>query len=151
MISVVAIGKRHEPWIVDGIKRYQERLRGPWKIEWILLPHSTYEGIRARQEESARILAHLKPHDIVILLDERGKNLSSEEVSLLVTSCIERAMHVVVIIGGAYGVNKELYERAQHVWSLSRLVFPHQLVRLILVEQLYRAQEVSLGHPYHHM
>jgi 23S rRNA (pseudouridine1915-N3)-methyltransferase len=106
------------------------------------------EGDSARAEESERLLKRLKQDDFVILLDERGNNLSSPELAALLQG---RGDHqVVIIIGGAFGVTPELRERADVVWSLSRLVFPHQLVRLILAEQLYRAQEITRGGQYHH-
>ncbi len=96
----------------------------------IILPHSSLEGDRARQEESERIFSRLNSDDFVILLDERGKNLSSPELSNLITEHIDK--HIVFIIGGAYGVTGDLRQKSNIVWSLSNLVFPHQLVRLIL-------------------
>ena len=150
MIKVVAIGKKHEPWITDGIDRYSKRLRAPWNLEWVLLPHSAREGDMARQEESERILNKLNDRDFVVLLDERGKMLDSPTLSRHLEAAQQNARQIVCIIGGAYGINEALTARADLVWSLSPLVFPHQLVRLILVEQLYRAQEIALGNPYHH-
>lgn len=82
------------------------------------------------------------------MLDERGKNLSSPELSNLITDNINK--HIIFIIGGAYGVTSDLRQKSNVVWSLSNLVFPHQLVRLILAEQLYRAQEIHRGSHYHH-
>ena len=151
MIKIIAIGKKHESWIADGVERYCKRLRAPWNVEWVLLPHSSLEGDRARQEESERILNVLRPDDVVVLLDERGKLLDSPALSHLFQTKIDASQRVVCIIGGAYGVTDELQARATVVWSLSPLVFPHQLVRLLLSEQLYRAQEIAAGHPYHHM
>ena len=150
MIRIIAIGKRHEPWIVDGVKRYTERLRAPWNIEWVLLPHSQQNGLSARQEESQAILSRLNARDTVILLDERGKMWDSPALSREISSGFEQSKQLVIIIGGAYGVDESLVQRADRVWSLSPLVFPHQLVRLILTEQLYRAQAIAGNHPYHH-
>jgi 23S rRNA (pseudouridine1915-N3)-methyltransferase len=149
-IKILAIGKKHEPWVEEGIRRYETRLKRPFLIEWVLLPHSAREGLVARQDESERLLARLKPDDFVILLDERGKLVDSPTLSHMLLVPLERSQQVVIIIGGAYGVDKALEHRADVVWSLSPLVFPHQLVRLILAEQLYRAQEIASGHPYHH-
>lgn len=150
MIRLIAVGKRHESWVHEGIERYERRLKKPWDTEWVLLPHSSLEGLRAREEESERILSRLGSDDFVVLLDERGKLLDSPALSRTIQDQLERSLPVVCIIGGAYGVNDALTARANLVWSLSPLVFPHQLVRLILAEQLYRAQEISMGHPYHH-
>ncbi len=147
-ITILTIGKKHEAWVNPGILRFLERLRAPFAAEMVILPHSNFEGDRARQEESERLLGRLRQGDFVILLDERGKNLSSPEVSQLITEHTNQ--HVVIIIGGAYGVNDALRSQVDLVWSLSNLVFPHQLVRLILVEQLYRAQEIAKGSSYHH-
>ena len=149
-LRIFAIGKKHEVWVAEGIERYEKRLRAPWNAEWILLPHSSFEADRARQEESERILSRLKDDDFVILLDERGKNVDSPALSRLIHGELSRSRLVVVIIGGAYGVDERIHQRANFVWSLSHLVFPHQLVRLILAEQLYRAQEIARGGGYHH-
>lgn len=150
MIKVIAIGKKHEDWVKPGIARYSERLRAPWTAEWVLLPHSAREGLAARQEESEAILSRLGPSDFVILLDERGRSYDSPALSRLLQVSFGTNRQVVIIIGGAYGVNETLTARADIVWSLSPLVFPHQLVRLILAEQLYRSQAIASGHPYHH-
>ena len=149
-IRILAVGKKHEAWVEDGIQRYETRLKRPFNTEWILLPHSAREGLTARQEESERLLARIRPDDFVILLDERGKLLDSPAFSRLVMTPLESSRSVVVIIGGAYGVDDTVHQRANVVWSLSPLVFPHQLVRLLLAEQLYRAQEIAAGRPYHH-
>ena len=151
MLKIIAIGKKHESWIEDGVHRYSKRLRAPWSTDWVLLPHSAREGDTARQEESERILGKLNDRDFVILLDERGKLLDSPALSDRIVGAQEQGRSIVCIIGGAYGVSQKLTERADFVWSLSPLVFPHQLVRLILIEQLYRAQEIAAGNPYHHV
>lgn len=150
-ITILAVGKKHESWVAEGIERYQKRLRSPFLIEWVLLPHSSYEGARARQEESERILNRLNPSDYVILLDERGKMLDSPTLSDSLHQQVSQSASVVLVIGGAYGVDATVHERAHLVWSLSALVFPHQLVRLILTEQIYRAQQIEGGGSYHHV
>lgn len=149
-IRIIAVGKKHEPWVAEGIRRYQERLKRPFDVKWVLLPHSALPNDRARQEESGRILSRLDSHDYVILLDERGKIINSLKLSGLLLTYLEASRQVVIVIGGAYGVDDTVHQRADFVWSLSRLVFPHQLVRLILSEQLYRTQEIAGGRPYHH-
>lgn len=149
-IKIVAIGKKHESWVAEGIERYQKRLKRPFNIEWVILPHSSLEGARARVEESERILSRLNTNDFVMLLDEQGKNINSPELSKLLSSPLESSRQIILIIGGAYGVDETIHQRADFIWSLSRLVFPHQLVRLILIEQIYRAQEITNNKPYHH-
>lgn len=149
-IKILAVGKKHESWVAEGIERYQKRLRSPFLLEWVLLPHSNFEGDRARQEESERILSRLNSEDYVVLLDERGKMIDSPRLSTLLIEQLHASQTVVFIIGGAYGVDSSVHTRANFVWSLSPLVFPHQLVRLTLMEQLYRAQQIELGSAYHH-
>lgn len=149
-LRILAIGKKHEPWVADGIERYGRRMKKPYDVSWQLLPHSSREGDAARAEESARILAKVGAQDHLVLLDERGKNIDSPDLARTLQRPLDTARTVVLVIGGAYGVDGSVHQRADFTWSLSKLVFPHQLVRLILAEQLYRAQEIAGGRPYHH-
>ena len=150
-IRIIAVGKKHESWVSEGIERYQRRLKRPFNAEWVLLPHSAREGHAARVEESERILARIRPDEYIILLDERGKLLTSPALSAALLSPLERSQSIAIVIGGAYGVDQTVHSAADLVWSFSPLVLPHQLVRLVLMEQLYRSQEIAAGHPYHHL
>ncbi len=150
MITLIAIGKKHEDWLLPALERYEKRLKQPFDVKWVLLPHSSLEGDRARQEESERILTRLDERAYVLLLDERGRQRTSEQLTRQLDGLFTASRDVVMVIGGAYGVNRALTERADDIWSLSELVFPHQLVRLLLVEQFYRAQEIRRGSGYHH-
>lgn len=150
MITVVAIGKKHESWVHEGIERYQKRLRTPFEVTWKLLPHSSLEEELARHEESTRLLQAVGERDFVVLLDEAGEMLSSPQLESLLSKQFSAGKNICLVIGGAYGVDETFRSRADVIWSLSKLVFPHQLVRLMLVEQLYRVQSIQSGHPYHH-
>lgn len=149
-LTILAVGKRHEDWVKQGIERYQTRLRQPFDLKWDLLPHSSYEADRARQEESDRILQRLPDDTYVVLLDERGKNIDSPALSALLNQEITFGKKITFVIGGAYGVDERVHSRANFIWSLSKLVLPHQLVRLVIAEQIYRTQQINLGSPYHH-
>ena len=149
-LTIVSIGKKHESWVSEGIERYQSRLKKPFDMEWVLLPHSALNDAAARQDESDRILSRLDANAFVILLDERGDELDSPQFAKLLESKFTTSRQAVLVIGGAYGLDDRVHQRADIVWSLSPLVFPHQLVRLILAEQIYRAQQINAGHPYHH-
>jgi len=149
-LHIITVGKKHESWVSEGIERYQKRLKAPFNLEWVLLPHSSLEGLSARQEESARILSRLDAYDYVVLLDERGKLLDSPAVSKLLEERLNSSQKIALVIGGAYGVTDEVRTLVGFTWSFSPLVFPHQLVRLLLVEQIYRAQEIARGGSYHH-
>ncbi|KAM9861964.1 23S rRNA (pseudouridine(1915)-N(3))-methyltransferase RlmH [Leucobacter sp. BZR 635] len=150
-IRVLAVGKKHESWVSDGIDRYEKRLRKPFDVSWQLLPHSAREGDAARSEESERILQKVDRDAFLVLLDERGHNVDSPALATRMQAAFDGGKQIVIVIGGAYGVDDEVRARANFQWSLSKLVFPHQLVRLILAEQLYRAQEIAGGRPYHHV
>lgn len=150
MIKILAVGKKHEAWVLEGIERYEKRLKAPWNAKWELIPHSRFEGDKARQDESEALLKRLSPADFVILLDERGKSLASPEFAELLQAQFVAAHQVVIVIGGACGVSPTPFERANFTLSLSKMVFPHQLVRLILAEQIYRAQQITAGGSYHH-
>ncbi len=149
-MKIIAIGKKHEKWVLNGIELFEKRLKKPFNLSWDILPHLSFAEEKAREEETQRILAKIKPSDFVILLDERGKNISSPELAKMLSNGFVNSQNFVIVIGGAFGVSEELRQRANFVWSLSKLVFPHQIVRLILVEQIYRAQEISSGGKYHH-
>jgi 23S rRNA (pseudouridine1915-N3)-methyltransferase len=150
MLKIISVGKSHEDWILEGINRYEKRLKTPFNLEWVILPPSSKKGALARENESEAILKRLDPGDFIILLDERGEKIDSPGLASLLEDKIAHSNKIVIIIGGAYGVDDNLRERANKVLSISDMVFPHQLVRLILVEQIYRAQEISLGKSYHH-
>ncbi|THJ65874.1 23S rRNA (pseudouridine(1915)-N(3))-methyltransferase RlmH [Arthrobacter echini] len=146
---MLAVGRKHESWVSEGIERYTKRLKKPFDLSWQLIAHSAREHDAARAEESERLLGKVGS-DFVVLLDERGKAIDSPTLSRTLLTPLESSRSVTVIIGGAYGVDQAVHQRADFVWSLSPLVFPHQLVRLILAEQVYRAQEIAGGRSYHH-
>lgn len=153
-LRILAVGRKHEPWVAAGIARYEKRLKKPFDVTWLTIPHSARENEAARREESEALLARLggkHAGDFVILLDERGRNVDSPALARTLQQPLDSSRNVTLIIGGAYGVDASIHQRADFVWSLSKLVFPHQLVRLILIEQLYRSQEIVGGRPYHHV
>jgi 23S rRNA (pseudouridine1915-N3)-methyltransferase len=147
-IKILSVGTKPSREISSIIADYSKRLPSNISIDWQYLKHSNTGDVNtSKQQESESILRAIKDKDVVFLLDERGQLYSSPEVSRLM---FDKAQNIVVIIGGAHGVSENIFKRADYVWSLSKLVFPHQLVRLILSEQLYRAYTISINHPYHH-
>lgn len=150
-IVIISVGKKHDASVATVINDYTKRLKRAIDVSWELVGPSGFDEPKARQSESIAITAKLKPNDIVWLLDERGKQLTSPalaaQINVLQYQGVQR---LVFVIGGAYGVDDALRARADFTWSLSELVFPHQLVRLMLVEQLYRATEINRGSGYHH-
>jgi 23S rRNA (pseudouridine1915-N3)-methyltransferase len=154
-VACWSVGKAHESYIKEGVKLFTDRLQHYFKTEWTLLPVPKSTGMLSemdlRRKEAEMILDWLEKDDYLVLLDENGKSLSSEGLAaFLQTRANESTKRVVFLIGGAYGVDEMIKKRANFCWSLSTLVFPHQLVRLILAEQLYRAATILRNEKYHH-
>lgn len=151
-IVIVSVGKKNDPALEAAIIDYSERLGRVIPVTWELVAPSGFDEPKARKHESQEVRVKLKPNDVVWVLDERGKQLSSpalaERINVMQYQGIQR---LVFVIGGAYGLDDELRARADMLWSLSELVFPHQIVRLLLAEQLYRATEINRGSGYHHV
>ncbi len=142
MIRIIAGGRKHLDWVNMAVAEYQKRLKKPFNIEWQFY-------------DEDKLLKYLEKwpfsgHEFVMVLDERGLNISSVELANKINKQFVDGKEVVILIGGAFGFTDEIRAKANFVWSLSKLVFPHQLVRAILSEQIYRAQEISLGGKYHH-
>lgn len=147
---LLSVGKRHDPTLETAINDFTARLHREVPTEWHFIKPSGADEMTARRVESAAVSDYIHSEDFVVLLDERGRELSSEALSAIYDGWIERSSRIVWVIGGAYGVDETLHARADYVFALSQLVFPHQLVRLVLAEQLYRARMISKNHPYHH-
>jgi 23S rRNA (pseudouridine1915-N3)-methyltransferase len=154
-IELWSIGKAHEAFVKSGIEEFTKRLNHYFKTEWILIPTPKSTGMLSemdlRKKEAALLLAWLQPDDYLVLLDERGKELSSIDLADFLQKKANTGLKkMIFLIGGAFGVDATVQQRAQYTWSLSKLVFPHQLVRLILAEQLYRAGTILKNEKYHH-
>lgn len=147
---IISVGKRHDPSHVATIDEFTARVSREVETTWQLIKPSGADEQTARRIESHSVLEALRSDDFVVLLDEKGVELSSAALSESYMLWLARPARLVFVIGGAYGVDELLLKRADFVWSLSKLVFPHQLVRVILVEQLYRAHMIAKNHPYHH-
>lgn len=141
MIKVIAGGRKSRGWVAEGCAEYEKRLSRYWGLEWRYVDDDKVDDAVVR----------LSADVFVILLDERGENISSVELSEMLVGHINSSREIVVVIGGAFGVSEETRRRANFVWSLSRLVFPHEIVRVLLAEQIYRAEQIALGRPYHHV
>jgi 23S rRNA (pseudouridine1915-N3)-methyltransferase len=154
-ISLWAIGKNHEPYIKEGTEEFTKRISRYFSIDWNIIPVPKNAGMLSemdlKKKEAEVILQWLRPDDFLIALDERGKQLTSEALANLVQMRTnESTKNLVFLIGGAFGLDKQILSRANFTWSLSTLTFPHQLVRLILTEQIYRACTILRNEKYHH-
>ena len=154
-IQCWSIGKNHESYVKEGIEDFTRRLSKYFPVEWNLIPTPKNAGMLSetdlKKKEGETILEWLKKEDYLVLLDERGKAFTSPELAEFIqVRANESTKTIVFLIGGAYGVDEAVVKRANAKWSLSKLVFPHQLVRLILAEQLYRACTILRNEKYHH-
>jgi len=151
-LSILSVGKAHESYIKEGVELFTKRIGHYYPIDWQLItPSKLTEPTQIKKAEAVTILKSLAVNDVLILLDETGKMLSSPGLSKLIQQkANQSAQRVVFLIGGAYGVEDEIKKRANFTWSLSELVFPHMLVRLLLAEQIYRACSILANEKYHH-
>ncbi len=151
-IEIWTVGKKQSKNLDTSIADYQKRLQHYISMSWKYIPASKHkQQEKIVTDESVRILGSLDPKDKLVLLDERGKLWkNSEWVRLLQNELNHNPNKLIFLIGGAYGVSAEIRQKAHLVLSLSPLVFPHALVRLMLIEQLYRNFSIMNGSSYHH-
>ena len=152
-LRIVAVGTRMPPWVDAAVDEYARRLRGHWKFELLEIPPSRLRASqpaeRAIAEEGERVLAALKPAEHAIALDERGRAMTTRELAARLAEGERDGRDLVLLLGGPDGHAPEVRRRCTESWSLSKLTLPHGLARVVLAEQLYRAQSLLLNHPYH--
>ncbi|UKJ07048.1 23S rRNA (pseudouridine(1915)-N(3))-methyltransferase RlmH [Solitalea lacus] len=154
-ITLIQLGKTEDSYLIEGIDKYEKRLKHYINFNIITIPAlkntKHFSAEEQKKKESDLIFKHLIPSDHVVLLDERGKDFSSVQFADQLNKYMNRAVqNLVFIIGGPYGFDKTVYERANEKISLSKMTFSHQMVRLFFVEQIYRAYTILKGEPYHH-
>ena len=140
-------------WIQSGYKEYVKRLPPEIKVELTeLKPEDRTSGKtvdKAKALEGERVLAAIAPGATVLALDEKGRTLTTQGLSVMLSGWMRDATHPTFVIGGADGLSEQVIERADKIISLSAMTLPHGLVRVVLAEQLYRAWSILAGHPYH--
>ena len=154
-LSFWSVGKNHESYVKAGVEDFTSRISRYYKTEWDIIPQPKNAGMLSemdlKKKEGETILEWLEKDDYLVALDERGKQMSSEGLAAFMQArANESTRRIVFLIGGAYGLDEAVLKRANYKWSLSQLVFPHQLVRLILAEQVYRACTINKNEKYHH-
>jgi 23S rRNA (pseudouridine1915-N3)-methyltransferase len=152
----LSVGKVNESYVDEGIKMFTKRITNYYQTDWnIIAPPknaATLSDIELKNKEGELILQQIKADDYLVLLDERGKQFTSEALANFIQQrANESKKNIIFLIGGAFGVSESVFKRADFKWSLSPLVFPHQLVRLILAEQIYRACSINRNEKYHHI
>jgi len=152
-LQLWSVGKEHEPYVKPGIEDFTRRISRYYQVEWLILPPpktSSSPSIQ-KKKEAETILAQLTKNDYLIALDERGRQMTSEGLAQFIQDrANESNKNLIFLIGGAYGLDEAVLTRADNRWSLSQLTLPHQLVRLLLAEQVYRACTILRNEKYHH-
>lgn len=153
-INLICIGKTDDKEISNLIKYYQNRLPKHWNFEITEITDvknaKNLSPDLLKKEEGKLILHHMENSDIMILLDEKGKQFTSREFAGKIEGWMNSSVKkVCIIIGGAYGFSDEIYLRSNEKISLSKMTFTHQMIRLFFVEQIYRADQILQGKPYH--
>lgn len=154
-VSLLQIDKTTEAYLTEGISIYHKRLKNytAFEINTITVPKSVRSRPEREQksEEAKLFQKHLKDQDFVVLLDEGGKEFTSVEFSRFLEQKLGQSIkHLVFVIGGPYGFDDWMYQRADIKLSLSKMTFSHQMIRLLFTEQLYRAFTILKGEKYHH-
>lgn len=155
-ISVLMMGKTSVKPVAELITDYANRLKHYIPTEIVILPElkntKNLTESTLKEKEGELILKYFEKTDEVLLLDEKGKMLTSVEFASMVEKRNAEAIkRMIFVVGGAYGFSQAVYDRADGLISLSKMTFPHQLVRAIFMEQLYRAMTIIRGEPYHHV
>ncbi|BCA86480.1 ribosomal RNA large subunit methyltransferase H [Enterococcus saigonensis] len=156
-IKIIAVGKLKEKYLVQGIKEYVKRLGGYTKIELLEVPDekapenlSDAQMVQVKEKEGERILAKIREQDYVFALAIEGENPTSEAFAKQISQLMLRGKSsFVFVIGGSLGLSPEVIKRSNTQISFGKMTYPHQLMRLILVEQIYRAFRINNGEPYH--
>jgi 23S rRNA (pseudouridine1915-N3)-methyltransferase len=153
---LLVVGKTSEKWLNDGIGDYSTRINRYIPFEMLVIADMKNRGKidneTLKKQEGEKILSSILEKDVVVLLDENGKHFSSVAFAIWIErDFLITSRRIVCVIGGAYGFSREVYERANFKISLSAMTFSHQMVRLIFVEQLYRAFTIINKEPYHHV
>ena len=144
-ITCLTVGKKHDPNLTRAIEEYEKRLRAYVEFEFEYIPASD------KAKETEQIIKRLRQDDTIWLLDERGQQINNENLMKnLQQQQLTSVKRLVIIIGGAFGVQDQLRNQSNAVISISELVYPHQIIRLLVVEQLYRSFNSLAGGKYHH-
>jgi len=153
-ISLIMTGRTKFPWIQEGINEYVSRLSHYIPFTIMVTPDirntKNMPAAAQKEKEGQQIVKLIPTGSLVILLDDNGKQFSSEGLAGFVQQKMNEGRDICMVIGGAYGFSDDIYNKAEMKLSLSKMTFTHQLVRLIFLEQLYRTFTIIRGEPYHH-
>jgi 23S rRNA (pseudouridine1915-N3)-methyltransferase len=147
-ITVVVVGKKRTEFFESALAEYEKRLSRWAKLQWHVIARS---DVTTESQQLMKYITNGQVGSVTVLLDERGEQWSTAELSDHLAHWQNHAVkNVLFIIGGSHGVDERVRDKVDYIWSLSRLIFPHQMVRLLLLEQLYRGYDMNTGGNYHH-
>jgi len=154
-IQFWAVGKNHEQYVKEGIEDFTRRISKYYPAEWNIIPVPKNAGMMSemdlKKKEGEIILDWKKKDECMVALDEHGKEMNSEKFAQFIQARANESVRTIVfVIGGAFGLDEAVLKEANYKLSLSQLTFPHQLARLILAEQVYRACSLIRNEKYHH-
>ena len=151
-LKLLAVGTRMPQWVETGFNEYHKRMPAELKLETIEIPLSPKgkgSSNPSKESQGQAILKHIGKQDRVVALDVLGKSMSTESLATQLANWQMSSQDICLLIGGPDGLSTECLQRADTKWSLSDLTLPHPLVRVLLMEQLYRAWTINQNHPYH--
>ena len=156
-ITILTVGKIKEKYLRDAIAEYSKRLSRYAKLEIIEVadektPDNASETVETniKNKEAERLLKYIRDDAYLITLEIKGKQLTSEELAQKIdTLGVQGTSHIIFVIGGSLGLGEEVLKRSNYALSFSKMTFPHQLMRVVLLEQIYRAYRINAGEPYH--
>ena len=149
MIKIISVGKIKEKYLIDAIKEYTKRISKYTKIEIIEVKDEDYDINKTLETEKNSILKHINNKDYIITLDIEGNNISSEAFASKIDDIFNHNPNITFIIGGSYGLSKDIKKLSNYSLSFSKMTFPHQLFRVMLLEQIYRAFKINNNETYH--
>lgn len=150
MIKIITVGKLKEKYLIDAVEEYKKRLSKYTKIEIIeVKDESSYEEDKNKEKEAENIIKYIGDKDFIITLEIDGKEISSVEFASKIENIFNINSNITFIIGGSYGLSNRIKELSNYKLSFSKMTFPHQLFRVILLEQIYRAFKINNNESYH--
>lgn len=152
-LKIIGVGSRMPHWVASGFEEYRCRLPKALHPQLVEIPlarrHKNQTTISIKEKEGAAILKKLDQQDYVVALDILGQSINTTELADKLLKWQEAALNISILIGGPNGISDSCLSRADLLWSLSDLTLPHTLVRLLIMEQIYRAWSINIRHPYH--
>lgn len=154
-IRFIALGKQNDPYIKEGVDTFTKRISNYYEINWVIIPSlknaSILQPDDLKKKEAEAVMKFIQKEEYLVALDEKGKSFTSVQFALHIQEKADAGVKTIsFLIGGAYGLHDSIFSRANLVLSFSAFTFPHQLVRLILAEQVYRACTIQRNEKYHH-